>query len=199
MDIKLTKKDKIQILNSDTLYIIMQRILMRENEIDRDREHFWVVGLSQNNTILFIELIGLGTVKAVLVEPMEVYSFALQKRAVKIMLVHNHPSGNLTPSKEDKDITDQMIQVGKLLQTPVIDHLIISEETYFSFEDTGLLEELSKSTKYVPHFLLQQQLKVSQDKLVKAAQALHKKGASIDEIKEATGLLKKDIRKIIKE
>ena len=57
MDIKITKKDKIRILNSDTLYKIMQRILMRENEIDRDREHFWVVGLSQNNTILFIELI----------------------------------------------------------------------------------------------------------------------------------------------
>ena len=180
----------------------MQRILMRENEIDRDREHFWVVGLSQNNTILFIELIGLGTVKAVLVEPMEIYSFALQKRSVKIILVHNHPSGSLKPSKADKDITDQMIQVGKLLQTPVLDHLIITEEDYFSFDDSGLLDELSKSVKYVPHFLLQKRLESKTSELEDAksrtVKFLHERGESIEVIVEVTGLYKKDIRKIIK-
>jgi DNA repair protein RadC len=73
----------------------MQQILLREDKIDQNREHFWVIGLANNNRILFIELVSLGTVNRTLVEPMEVYSLALQKRAVKIILCHNHPSGIL--------------------------------------------------------------------------------------------------------
>ena len=83
MDIKLTDAEKIKILNSDDIYGIMQKILLRENKIDQNREHFWVIGLENNNRLLFIELIGLGSVKKVIAEPMEVFSFALQKRAVK--------------------------------------------------------------------------------------------------------------------
>ena len=65
------------------------------------------------------------------------------------MLVHNHPSGNLQPSEEDKDITDRLIQSGRILHTEVLDHLIITEKTYLSFRDTGLMGELEKSLKYV--------------------------------------------------
>ncbi|WP_417800293.1 JAB domain-containing protein, partial [Tenacibaculum sp.] len=109
MDIKLTEQEKIKILNSDDIYGIMQKVLLRESKIDQNREHFWVIGLANNNRILFIELISLGTVNATLVEPMEVFSFALQKRAVKIILCHNHPSGELKPSEADKDISDRLI------------------------------------------------------------------------------------------
>eukprot|EP01090_Pellita_catalonica_P019836 TRINITY_DN6863_c0_g1_i1.p1 TRINITY_DN6863_c0_g1~~TRINITY_DN6863_c0_g1_i1.p1 ORF type:complete len:130 (-),score=5.73 TRINITY_DN6863_c0_g1_i1:2-391(-) len=112
MDIKLTEQEKIKILNSDDIYGIMQKILLRESKIDQNREHFWVIGLANNNRILFIELISLGTINATLVEPMEVFSLALQKRAVKIILCHNHPSGELTPSENDKNLTDRLIQVG---------------------------------------------------------------------------------------
>ena len=107
MEIKLTNAEKIKILNSDDLFRIMQQILLRENKIDQNREHFWVIGLENNNRILFIELISLGTVNKSLTEPMEVFSLALQKRAVKIILCHNHPSGELKPSEQDKDITDR--------------------------------------------------------------------------------------------
>src|SRR5689334_19092723 len=98
------KPKQIRILNSQDLYAVMQKVLLRENKIDRDREHFWVVSLAQNNTILSIELISMGSVKTTVVEPMEVFSVALQKRSVKIVLVHNHPSGNLQPSAEDVDL-----------------------------------------------------------------------------------------------
>ena len=154
MTVKLTEAEKIRVLSGESLFGVMQRILLREEIIDQNREHFWVVGLETNLRILFIELISMGSVKATVVEPMEVFSFALQKRAVQVILVHNHPSGNLKPSKADKDITDRLYQVGKIVDCPVLDHLIISTESYNSFADTGLLEEISKSEKYVPAYIL---------------------------------------------
>ena len=62
MTIKLTKKERIKVLNGSSLFGIMQKILLREEKIDQNREHFWVVGLENNNRILFIELISLGSV-----------------------------------------------------------------------------------------------------------------------------------------
>ncbi|UUC45146.1 JAB domain-containing protein [Flavobacterium cerinum] len=159
MDVKLTEAQKIKILNSDDIYVIMQQVLLRENKIDLNREHFWVIGLANNNMVLFIELISLGTVNKTLVHPMEVFSFALQKRAVKIILCHNHPSGELRPSEADNDITDRLIQVGLIIETEVIDHLIISEKSYLSFADVGLMDELRNSTKYVPRYKLEEQIR----------------------------------------
>lgn len=158
MNISLGESERIKILNSDDIYSILQRILLREDSIDQNREHFWVIGLENNNRILFIELVSLGTVRQTIVEPMEVFSFALQKRAVKIMLCHNHPSGELTPSEMDKDITDRLIQVGIIVNCRVIDHLIITPTSYLSFEDIGLLDELKLSEKYVPPYILEQRI-----------------------------------------
>ncbi|MBS1583304.1 MAG: DNA repair protein [Bacteroidetes bacterium] len=149
MTIRLTKQQRTRILNSTDLYTVMQAIFRREQKIDRNREHFWIMGLANDHTLLFVELIGLGSIRRVGVEPMDVYSLALQKRAVRIVLVHNHPSGKLVPSEEDKDLTDYLIQVGVFVNVPVLDHLIISETAYFSFADGGLLEQLQESRKHV--------------------------------------------------
>ena len=126
MNVRLTQEQKIKVLNSEDLYKVMQQVLLRENKIDRNKEHFWVVCLASNNQILLIELISLGTVNQTLVEPMEVFSFALQKRAVQIIMVHNHPSGELKPTKGDIEVTDKMLAIGKFVNVPVIDHLIIT-------------------------------------------------------------------------
>ncbi|MEL7222600.1 MAG: JAB domain-containing protein [Bacteroidota bacterium] len=123
------------------------------------REHLWVVGLVDNLKILFIELVSLGTANSTIVEPMEVFSVALQKRAVSIILVQNHPSGELRPSKNDMDVTDRLIQVGKIVNTPVFDHLIITEESFTSFKDTGLMHKLEQSTKYVAPYQLAERMK----------------------------------------
>lgn len=152
MNIPLSEKEKIRILNTEDLYSIMQKVLLRENKIDRDKEHFWVIGLALDYRILFVELISLGSVANTIVEPMEVFSVALQKRAVQIILCHNHPSGQITPSEEDKDITDRLIQVGIIVNTPVLDHQIITPKRFLSFEATDLMKELRKSSKYVPSF-----------------------------------------------
>lgn len=172
MDIELTDAERIKVLNSDDLYSIMQKILLRENKIDQNRQHFWVVGLENNQRILFVELISLGSVSKSLVEPMEVFSLALQKRAVKIILCHNHPTGDLKPSDEDKDITDRLIQVGIIVDTPVLDHLIISEKSYLSFEDIGLMDQLRESTKHVPTYIMVENAKKEAAKIAKHNKAL---------------------------
>ncbi len=202
MDIKLTEEEKIKILNSDDIYGIMQKILLREHKIDQNREHFWVIGLENNNRILFIELISLGTVNKTLVEPMEVFSLALQKRAVKIVLCHNHPSGELNPSDSDKDITDRLIQVGIIVNLKVIDHLIISDKSYLSFVNTGLLDELKKSTKYVPKFVLEQRIKkeateiAEKKKTIEIAKELKLRGTTDKDISGITGLSIKEVEKL---
>lgn len=202
MNVKLTDAEKIKILNSDDIYGIMQRILLREDKIDQNREHFWVIGLENNNRILFIELISLGTVNKTLAEPMEVFSFALQKRAVKIILCHNHPSGELQPSEGDKDISDRLIQVGIIVDVKVIDHLIISDKSYLSFKDIGLLDKLEKSTKYVPPYVLAERIKkeateiANKNKAIEIAKTMKREGENIEKIALFTGLSIEEVKKL---
>ncbi len=194
MDIDLTDEERIKILNSDDLYTIMQKILLRENKIDQNREHFWVIGLENNQRVLFIELISLGSVNQTLVEPMEVFSLALQKRAVKIILCHNHPNGELRPSPEDLDLTDRLIQVGLIVDTPVLDHLIISEKSFLSLEDNGYMKELRKSSKHVPTYMVIENAKreaakiAKRHKAIEIAKKLKRIGTDNAVIAEVTGI-----------
>jgi len=129
----------------------------------------------QCQKILNIELVSIGSIKETIVEPMEVLSVPLQKRAVKIILVHNHPSQQLIPSDTDKDITDRLIQCGLIMHVPVIDHMIITEKSFYSFEASGLLKELEASTKYVPNFILKQRWeKQMKEELAKSQKAKDK-------------------------
>lgn len=203
MNVKLTNEQKIKVTNPDDIFLIMQQILMRENKIGRDKEHFWIVGLSAKNRILFIELISLGTVSRSLVHPMEVFSFALQKRAVHLILVHNHPSGELEPSIEDKDITDRLLQNSLFLEVPIIDHLIISENEYFSFTDSGLLDELRQSKKYVTPYKQEEdrlrnegKVQGEKDKAIEMARIMKGDGESIDKIEKYTQLSREEIERI---
>ena len=200
MKIALTDEQKKAIVNgSDMVYTIMRDILVREEILDREREHFWILGLSICSQLQYIELIGLGSVRAVIVEPMNVFRLAVMKGCVNIILVHNHPSGNLKPSTEDKNITDKLIQVGEILNIEVFDHLIISDEGHYSFLDEGLLGELQKSTKYVPPYLLIERLKKEEAKIRKevAKQNLQKgidKGKKEGEKQKAIGIAKEMIK-----
>ena len=121
------------------------------------------------NKILFIELVCMGSVKVATVEPMNVFRVAVMKNAVKVILVHNHPSGELTPSKDDKNLTDRLIQVGKILGVEVIEHLIITLKSFLSFADIRLLEKLAESTEYVPTYVLVKRIKKEEKKIREAA------------------------------
>ncbi len=150
MKVTLTREQRIRVLDTEDVYKVMQQILLRENKIGRNKEHFWVVCLSGIDRIMLIELLGLGTESTAVLDPTEVFSFALQKQAKKLIMVHNHPRERmLIPSPEDLDVTDKMYQVGKFLNLPLLDHLVINEKKYLSFEETGALARLAKSKKYV--------------------------------------------------
>ena len=106
-----------------------------------NKEHFWVVGLQRDAVLSYIELVALGSVDCAVVNPVEVFSFALQKKIHRLILVHNHPSGNLVPSEEDLELTKVLYRAGKILNIQVVDHLIISTESYTSLFDAGFLAE----------------------------------------------------------
>ena len=197
MTVHLQEHKQIKVTDSTGVFKVMHQILMREEENDMSREHFWVISLFNNNRIMNIELISLGSMSHTIVEPTEVFSVPLQKKAAKIILAHNHPSGELIPSFDDKDITDRLIQCGKMLKCPVVDHLIITTENYFSFADTGLLAELEKSTKYgldlsgekYKHWKKNQTNNI-------AAKMIMKQKLDLNEIKDLTGLTIKQLEKL---
>lgn len=206
MNIRLKKHEQQKIFSSNDMYNVMQRILLRESKIDRNREHLWTISLDTANTILNIELVSMGSINQVIVHPMEVFSVPLQKRAVSIVLIHNHPSGQLKPSERDKDITDRLIQCGLMLNVPMLDHLIITERSFYSFNDTGLLKELQQSKKYVPEFKIKEELaknmleetqrKNRDEAKLEIAKAMRNKGYKVEEIMNLTGLSKQLIVRI---
>jgi DNA repair protein RadC len=202
MNVKLKATVTRGVFGARDMYAIMQKILLRGNKTDRNREHLWTISLDNANNILNIELVSMGSINKTVVEPMEVFSVPLQKRAVSLVLVHNHPSNDIFPSEADKDITDRMIQCGLMLNVPVKDHLIITEKLYYSFSEGGLLAELQKSLKYVPDFMLKERMKKEKEQAAKEgeqkkafamAKAMLQKGEPITKIKEYTGLSRKVI------
>lgn len=202
MNIELSEKQKVKILTDKTLFPVMREILMRDNEIDQTKEHFWAVGLATNNILLYIELVSLGSLRQTIVEPMEVFSWALQKKVDKLILVHNHPSGELNPSPEDLDLTDRLIQVGIIVNLPVVDHLIISTEGYYSFNRKGDMAQLHKSKKYVPAYVQVEELKKEAQMIgekigkIEMAKMLKNNGVDISLIAESSGLSKEEIEKL---
>ena len=187
------------------MYAIMQQVLLRQNKIRRSKEHFWIVCLAPDSEILLIELMGLGGLQSAPIEPMDVFSFALQKRAAKLIMVHNHPSGTLAHSKTDYELTERMYAIGDFIRMPVIDHLIISETGYYSFANEGLLKAIAAEKRYdltfanvgellneIKHMEERQKKELKKTKLEMAKKVL-KEGLSIDKVIKISGLSKKEI------
>jgi DNA repair protein RadC len=115
-------------------------------------------------------------------------------------MVHNHPPDRmLIPSPEDLDVTDRMYQVGKFLKVPLIDHLVINEKKFFSFEEAGTLERLKKSKKYVLKYQQEAEKlleKGREEGKMEMAKALKKQGVDLKAIAVASGLSIQKIRKL---
>ncbi len=107
--------------------------------MDLLHEQFWVILLNRANEIAKITQISIGGVAGTIADPKIIFKAAIDALASGIILVHNHPSGNLTPSQADKDLTKKVKEAGKLLDIPVLDHIIFSDYHYFSFADEGIL------------------------------------------------------------
>lgn len=106
---------------------------------DEFQEKFYLICLSSSNRIIKHQLLFVGTLNASLVHSREIFKTALVNNAANIILLHNHPSGNLEPSSEDVKITNQIKEAGKLFNIQVFDHLIIAGNNYVSFVEKRLL------------------------------------------------------------
>ncbi len=100
-----------------------------------DREMTLTVCLSANHNINALHVVSIGSLTASVVHPREVYKLAILSNAVAIALMHNHPSGNLKPSKEDIEITARLIEAGKLLGIKMLDHVVVGDSEFYSFAD----------------------------------------------------------------
>jgi DNA repair protein RadC len=138
MIIKLKEK-KRQMLSPQEVSVFLQALLKAEDKVDRDKEHFWVFQLDTQHHIKMLELVSLGILNAALVHPREVFTRAIANRCNSILVAHNHPSGDPTPSHEDMLITKQLKDAGVLLDITLLDHVIVCEKGYNSFKEQGLL------------------------------------------------------------
>lgn len=96
------------------------------------KEHVRGLYVNAHYQVIHDEIISIGTVEANIVHPREVFKPALEHAAVAVVLVHNHPSGEASPSRADMDVTNQLIQAGKVLGIDIIDHVIVTREAYQS-------------------------------------------------------------------
>jgi len=113
--------------------------LMRRHLIDLGHEEFWIILLGQSSKVLNHQLISKGGMTFTVADPKIIFGVALGQHATGIILVHNHPSGNLKPSQQDIDLTKKLASAGRLLEIQILDHLIITDSSYLSFADEGLL------------------------------------------------------------
>jgi len=108
---------------------------------DLKKEVFKVIFLDGKNQITDIEDLFEGTLNISSIYPREVIKSAIKNNSVSLIFAHNHPSGNPEPSQSDKDVTEDLVFAGNLMQIKVLDHIIIGDNKYFSFADDGLIEE----------------------------------------------------------
>ncbi|MBC7555787.1 MAG: DNA repair protein RadC [Chryseobacterium sp.] len=126
--------EKVQVTNSNDAFRVFHPLLA-----DLATEEFWVIFLNQNNKILGKSQLSTGGINFSLVDLRVLFKLALEFSCSAIMIAHNHPSGNLKPSEADNKITKQISEAGKILNIQLLDHLIITQKTYFSFADENLL------------------------------------------------------------
>ncbi|WP_419867836.1 RadC family protein [Chryseobacterium sp. CT-SW4] len=126
--------DKPVISNSNDAYHIL-----KEHLSDLRTEEFWAVFLNQSNKIVHISKLTEGGINQSIVDIRILFKVALDHFSTGIIIAHNHPSGNLKPSKEDLHITKKINEAGSFLNIQLLDHLILIQDSYLSFADEGLL------------------------------------------------------------
>jgi len=107
--------------------------------VDRDQENFFSLSLNGAHEVKSVRLVTKGLLNRTIVHPREVFAQSVAERAAALIVAHNHPSGNLQPSHEDREITQRLKQSGEILGIQLLDHIIFGEEGYYSFLEEGEL------------------------------------------------------------
>lgn len=138
VSVKYTKfinlQEPTKLCNSREIYWIFKEKLMAE-----PIECFDAILLNPKNQIMCIDHISRGSLSSSIVHPRELFSNAVRLHAAAVILMHNHPSGDPEPSREDRDCPERMVQAGQILGIRVLDHIVFGDSDYYSFADAGQL------------------------------------------------------------
>jgi DNA repair protein RadC len=104
-----------------------------------NREHFFSLHLNSKNQLIREVLVSIGSLSTSVVHPREVFAPAVRDSTAALIFMHNHPSGDPSPSREDRDCTQRLIHAGQILGIRVLDHIVLGHEDYYSFADAGIL------------------------------------------------------------
>jgi DNA repair protein RadC len=130
---------KLAIFRPQDVVPILRQWLASIDPIDQDKEHFIVLSLDVRQKVKQVEVISIGTLTATLVHAREVYRRAITLGAARIIVAHNHPSKDCSPSDEDLVSTRKLWQAGDVLGIPLVDHIIFSDSSYYSYADEGII------------------------------------------------------------
>jgi DNA repair protein RadC len=134
---KVKASERPQITSSKEAYQVLMQ-LWDENKIEFV-EQFKVLFLNKANKVLGVYDVSTGGISGTVADPRVIFVAALKANCCGIIVSHNHPSGNLKPSRQDEELTQKIKNAGQLLDIKLFDHVIVTNETYFSFADEGLL------------------------------------------------------------
>ena len=129
-------EDKVVLNTTEKVHKYFANIIAREKQ-----ENLLVILLDNKNRLISYQNMFKGTDNASLVSPKEIFNYAIKERAFAIIIMHNHPSGVITPSNADIELTNQIIMSGKLIGIPLVDHLITNGKDYYSFFDEMVSNE----------------------------------------------------------
>jgi DNA repair protein RadC len=133
----ILRNSTIEIRDSRGVARVFQDILRLEDAIDQDKEHFYVMHINPRQHINLVELVAIGTLNQAEVHPRETFRRAIVEGSYSIIVAHNHPSGDVTPSDNDITVTTRLHKAGEILQIPFLDHIIFTAQNgqFFSFKD----------------------------------------------------------------
>lgn len=106
-----------------------------------NKEYFLSLQLNSKNQLIREVLVSIGSLSTSVVHPREVFSPAVRDSTAALVLLHNHPSGDPSPSREDRELTQRLCRAGKILGIRILDHIVLGNDDYFSFADAGLIDE----------------------------------------------------------
>jgi DNA repair protein RadC len=132
------KDSKITVHGAEEVAKVFQGILALDDKIEQEKEHYYVMHLNIRSQVMMVELVTVGTLTSSLVHPRETFRRAVIAGAASIIIAHNHPSGEVDPSDEDTKVTRLIFEAGNLLGIQMLDHIIFTKDTYFSFRKNGI-------------------------------------------------------------
>ena len=133
---KMIESDNKRIKSPEDAYLLLDAIFDLSN---KTKEHFVMLALSTKNDIVGAHTIHIGSLNSSIVHPREVFQLAILNNAAAIIVCHNHPSGEVTPSSEDIIVTERLQEAGKIIGIDVLDHVIIGHHNFISLKERGYL------------------------------------------------------------